>query len=211
MVRDWFRSESWSPEIAAEFEVRLARARAHNRPQYLRIQGVHLVRAGLVEPARELWRRVAAMEADEAFGQWPSAVEHLADSYRADDPGLAERWYRRLLSEHPSLNGTSFSAELSLAEVMVVQDRPDEALEAVMAWRSRRSPSPLPADVFRSSVISADAALALGDQKSAREEARRALRVADMPSPFWKHPEVGVVRTDAATLRRLRRIAGHRW
>ncbi|GAB3133962.1 hypothetical protein GCM10027289_24770 [Tsukamurella serpentis] len=209
MSADWFRSSRWSERIEADFEQRLRRARAYNRPSYLRIQGVHLSRAGLLEPARALWMRVVGMgSGPQSHGEWGSAVEALADSYRIDDPAVAERWYRLLLTEIPSLNGTSGCAELSLAEVLAAQGRPDEALEAVYAWRTRAT-SPWPAQLFRSCVVSADIALAQGDRRTARDEARRALRVARL-SPSTGHPAISVVRTDAATLRRLRRI-GRRW
>lgn len=39
MATDWYRNDAWTPHISAEFERRLARARAHNRPEYLRVQG----------------------------------------------------------------------------------------------------------------------------------------------------------------------------
>jgi hypothetical protein len=55
---DWFRSPAWDQAARAEFELRLARARDHNRPQYLRIKGLALREAGLVDAARVLWQRV---------------------------------------------------------------------------------------------------------------------------------------------------------
>lgn len=40
--RDWFRAPTWTTEARDTFEQRLRRARASNRPQYLRVQAVTL-------------------------------------------------------------------------------------------------------------------------------------------------------------------------
>ena len=58
VMHDWFRSPDWSSEAQQDFEQRLRRARAYNRPQFLRIKGLALADAGEAEGARELWLRV---------------------------------------------------------------------------------------------------------------------------------------------------------
>lgn len=95
MADEWFRSPEWTPAAQANFEARLARSRAYNRAQYMRIKGLALREAGHIDGARELWTRVLETEIE----HWPQvsgSLEHLGDSYRQDDPVKAEGHYRRL-------------------------------------------------------------------------------------------------------------------
>lgn len=63
MARDdtWFKNTTWTPEIAAAFEKRFARARG-NRRQPLSTQAGILVRHGLVDEGVALYRRAAELE-----------------------------------------------------------------------------------------------------------------------------------------------------
>lgn len=85
----------------------------------MRIKGLSLAQAGEMPGARDLWGRVLQSTDELAEGQQPSALEHLADSYAHEDAARAERYYRRLLAEHPALNGTSHTVEISLAELLL--------------------------------------------------------------------------------------------
>ncbi|MGO8956786.1 MAG: hypothetical protein ACLQFR_05360 [Streptosporangiaceae bacterium] len=42
MTGEWFRSPAWDESARADFEVRLSRARPHNRQQYLLIKALAL-------------------------------------------------------------------------------------------------------------------------------------------------------------------------
>lgn len=58
MPPDWFRSTAWDEQARTEFEAKLARSAAHNRPQYLRIKAIALDGAGLTDDALTLLERV---------------------------------------------------------------------------------------------------------------------------------------------------------
>jgi tetratricopeptide (TPR) repeat protein len=122
---EWFRSPGWSPEPQADFEARLARARPYNRAQYMRIKGLALEDAGEKRGARQLWERVLESTEELATSQQASALEHLGNSYARDDSAAAENYFRRLLAEHPTLNGTSHTVEISLAVLLI--DKSDRA------------------------------------------------------------------------------------
>ena len=65
---DWFRRTSWTDSDQQDFEQRLARARLHKRPQYLRIQAVSLVQTGepdLIQAAQSLIDRFLREYADD--------------------------------------------------------------------------------------------------------------------------------------------------
>ncbi len=113
MTDDWFRSPHWSAEARDDFEARLARARPYNRAQYMRIKGLALSEAGERRGARELWERVLQSTEELATTQQASALEHLGDSYVRENVATAENYYRTLLAQHPTLNGTSHTVEIS--------------------------------------------------------------------------------------------------
>jgi hypothetical protein len=45
MGRPWYATPDWNDDVAEAFEARLRRARAYNRPQYLRTKAVNLLDA----------------------------------------------------------------------------------------------------------------------------------------------------------------------
>ncbi|SER27501.1 tetratricopeptide repeat protein [Microlunatus flavus] len=195
MAEDWFRSTDWSREGADEFERRLARARPHNRAQYLRIKGLSVAAVGKVDAARELWVRVLDDQGPYARGQGYAALEHLADSYAVGDPRQAEAFYRRLISENPTMNGTSFMQHVKLAEVLIARgsnDALEEAIELLTQWMETGSPR-FPSELFRWNLALIAAAEAAGDEVVAREAAQRALQLAEQGPVFPRHPGVGVV------------------
>ena len=208
MSEDWFRSPDWSTEAQEDFEARLRRARAHNRTQYIRIKGLALSESGQVDAARGLWMRILNGEGGHAF-EMASTLEHLADSHIQQDPAIAERYLRQLLSEHPTLNGTTATAEISLAELLIDKgDRAsaDEALTLLNSFLERGT-AQFPNVLFRWHLALISIAQVTGEKETVQRAARTALDLADRGPVFPRHKEVGLVRADAKTLRRLHKLA----
>jgi ribosomal protein S18 acetylase RimI-like enzyme len=78
--RDWYRKSTWSDADEQEFRERLAKARKKARPQYLKLQALYLIGAGLPEPALQLL--------DEFFAD-PDEF-HAADARALRERALAE-------------------------------------------------------------------------------------------------------------------------
>jgi tetratricopeptide (TPR) repeat protein len=206
---DWFRSPDWSPDAQSDFEARLSRARPYNRAQYMRIKGLALADAGETRGARHLWERVLESTEELATSQQASALEHLGDSYAKDDPAAAEVYFRRLLAEHPSLNGTSHTVEISLAELLIDKgDRPsmEEALALLNSFLERDT-SQFPSVLFRWHLALIRIAQATGEKETVHRAARTALDLAGRGPVFPRHKTVGVVHADKKTLKRLRKLA----
>jgi tetratricopeptide (TPR) repeat protein len=205
---DWFRSPDWSPDAQADFEARLQRARPGNRTQYTRIKGIALEESGQVDAARSLWSRILESDLGHEFEK-ASTIEHLGDSYVGQDPAIAEQCYRRLLAEHPTLNGTSATAEISLAELLI--DKGDQASleEALVLLNSflERGTSQFPNVLFRWHLALIRIAQATGEKETVRRAARTALDLAGRGPVFPRHKTVGVVHADDRTLKRLRKLA----
>jgi len=185
------------------------RARPHNRAQYLRIKGLVLADAGETRGARQLWERVLESTEELAANQQASAMEHLGESYVRDVPAIAENYFRRLLAEYPTLNGTSHTVEISLAELLI--DKGDRAsLEEALALLNsflERGTSQFPSVLFRWHLALIRVAQATGDKETLRRAARTSLDLAGRGPVFPRHKKVGVVQADKATLKHLRKLA----
>lgn len=208
MTDDWFRSPDWSPRAQADFEARLKRSRDWNHAQYIRIKGLALKEAGLLQPARELWERILDQDLGHEFEK-AGTLEHLGDSYRDTEPERAAQYYRRLLSEHPTLNGTTATVEIALAELEMAKGRRADTDEALTLLNSflERGTSQFPNVLFRWHLVLIDVAQATGEKETVQRAARTALDLADRGPVFPRHKEVGVVRADAKMLKRLRKLA----
>ncbi|AEV85452.1 hypothetical protein ACWT_4430 [Actinoplanes sp. SE50] len=206
MPTDWYRTTEWHESAQAEFERRLARARPSSRGQYLRIKAVSLAEAGIVDGARDLYRRVVKVDPDGSSAA--SATELLGDLERAQgNAAVAEQHYRTLLDRWPTLNGTSRLAELSLAELLTEHGDAHHLAEAdrlLIACADRG----LAFDdaIFRWNVARARLADRLGDDQSRAAAATTALALVGKGPQLPRHPDVGLVRTDEATLRWLKRL-----
>jgi hypothetical protein len=61
--------------------------------------------------------------------------------------------------------------------------------------------------LFRWHLVRIRLAEALGDRETIRRAARTALELVGRGPQLPRHPDVGLVRTDKATLKRLRKLA----
>ena len=208
MAEDWFRSADWSPEAQADFEARLRRSRDWNHAQYIRIKGLALREAGLHQPARDLWKRILDEDLGHDFEK-AGTLEHLGDSYRDTEPEQSTTYYRRLLSEHPTLNGTTATVEIALAELEMAKGRRADTDEALALLNSflERGTSQFPNVLFRWHLVLIDVAQATGEKDTVRRAARTALNLAERGPVFPRHKTVGIVHADQRTLKRLRKLA----
>jgi len=186
---DWYRSEVWDETTRHAFEARLARSRTpFQRAQYLKIQGATLTATNKpreVEAGRALLARVIADYPDEVM-MVANAHSALADSY-LQDGGLSQA------VEHLRLclileKGRHFEhrADLRLAEVLIACNPSEAELDEAAALLDEAGERVFPAAHARE-------ALAL---------------LADNTPKLTRHPEVGLIRTDAETVNEMERLAG---
>lgn len=205
--REWFRSPDWGTDAAADFEARLARARSHSRPQYLRIKALALEAAGEGMVAEELLRRVIEEYPDSLDAAF--SAERLGDRRQArGDFAAAEAEYRRSMDLRTDLNGTSGEVHLGLAEALNAQGRHQEALQALEYIPVAQLG--MAHAVCRWNVALADAALGVGERTVAEQAAARALALLDAPDQFARHPGIGRATLSDDQQTRLRLIANGR-
>lgn len=138
-------------------------------------------------------------------------MEHLGDSYVVQQPATAERYYRQILAEHPSLSGTTATQHIKLAELLLDRGSAkdlDEAGDLLDRWKREAADMPFLNAHFRWELAAIRLAEATGDREAVREGAQRALDLAARGPVFSRHKTVGVVDADNQTLERLRSLAG---
>jgi len=205
--RDWFRHETWTDEIEAEFRAKLARARAQG-PQYLKIQ------AGLLANRHP---QIALRLIDEYFETGDRFFVADAHCVRAKafvsigkiDDALAA--YRNALEweeTHPNYISVARMQFPKLVAEAGRRDLYDLALN-VLTERFRIDEHRFHDLRYFWNGANAPIASDLGRMAEAREFAERALRAAkETRPPFPRHPTIGLVQqTDDDFGQRVKRIA----
>jgi MalT-like TPR region len=215
---DWYRQTQWGVDEQRLFEEKLGRARASNRSQYLRIQGLTLTwsqdprvrRAG-----RELLLRVIRDHVE----PWPeearNAMNDLADSFAGEGAlADAERWYRACAAlQDSATDGLRLDCHLGLAEVLLRRKPNDlgsaEEAAAAIDRAAQLTPPVWPAQRWRFCVVLARIAVARGELEKAQEFAAMALDTAAMTeSPFPYHRELGLAAPTADERAEMEKLAG---
>lgn len=203
---DWYRSSSWDDAARAEFDARLARARAGNRVQYRRIKALALLEGG--GPVREAAAR-ALLEANVATPdildfERVVALHRLAGLERsAGRLDEAERLLRQALGVGgPDGNGTSGEEETELAEILLERGGRERIAEAKAMLDRRSEDMPLFArSRFRLCVAQVRVSIALGNRDLAQAWAAAALRIAgERHSGLAHHPDLGLVESAVGTI-----------
>ena len=210
--RDWFRNDTWTPDVKAAFRQRLGRSRgSFHRAQYLRIQAFHLAEAGHNQAAIELL--------DELFEKYPEKwqlalarsqsakcllalgrVAEVVDEYRLSLQ--AER-------DDPILKTGAWLDFACLIAFHGMSHLYDEA-SAVLDEFSSSSSLAFPAQRFQYSAARAFLADAAANRDAARAFAKAALEnAAAEHSGFRHHSQLGLVNDlDKRLEQRLAAIAG---
>jgi hypothetical protein len=211
VAKAWYRDPRWNQRIEDEFERRLARARAHNRPQYLRIKGLTLLESGGASErpaARDLLQRVIDDYPDSLDVVW--VHEALAGFYEEEGALVdAEAHWRAAL--RLSLEGNVHGdAQLRLPELLIRTEEDEKVAdaEAILSTIDVQRDLAFKSQRFRYAVCRARLAIARDDSGEAAEYAAAALRETAVDTPdFPRHPHIGRVLADDDLLRELRRLA----
>ena len=212
---DWYRNKSWDNEIEADFETRLKRSRgAYNKAQYLRIQASYflksldtknqLVGLNLME---RLIKDYPTEEFSVIFGQ-----EQLGDFYfDKKDYEKAEHFFRVVTNYYQdklSRGGTSFLADLKLAETILRSNQTDkfeEAYQLVIDYPI--SELTLNDSKFYYAELRTQLCDTMNKKEEAKKFAKTAIELSAITKPqFSRHKTVGLVNVSERQLRTLEQI-----
>jgi len=170
-MTDWYRRSDWNDKIAADFEARLARARAPSRAQYLSLQGCALI-AAHADIAEQLLER--CLELGEA-SELPRAACYLALARLAqgDVDGSIRAYDRAVEAERasPAFRSTAAVDQALLIGLFNKSDRYWDALDRL----AMAGAGPLDLVDFEATAAEALIRAGQGDADTAREKARQAL------------------------------------
>lgn len=204
---EWFRNRSWTPEIEAEFERRLTRARTpHNRGQYLFIQVYCLWKEARATPegAPELLRAAVALF-NRMVRDYPDNI-HVLSAYTTkgqcaevlgDARGALEQYRHAVerMRRRPNMRNDCW---IDFAFLAARQGSPvdhEEALALLDEFADETLPFPI--QRFKKHASAALIASARGQAAEARAEAQLALAAAErLTSDFAHHSaasEIGIV------------------
>ena len=210
MATEWYRRTSWGAAEEADFDRRLARSRAHNRSQYLRIQATHLVEARppLYDAALGLLSRLV----DEYLDRTQLAQAHLQRAECLIALGREHEAigaFRAALEAEREFPNSRTVAYLRFAYFIATTGRTDCFDEVLGVLKEFGSGEVFPYERFLHNAALALIADGWGEGVAAREPARRALQAAEQSrSGFRYHPTFGLVEgADAGVVRRLRVLA----
>jgi tetratricopeptide (TPR) repeat protein len=196
MGADWFQKQSWSQADQEDFWQRLARAREHNRGQYIFIQGYTLMEVGpqYTTNAIALFDLVIDRYSDTiSFVQALSAKATCLLSVGDNEGALT--YYRRAIEQRRVKPSVETWAWLDFAWVVAtkgISDRCEVALDVLDEFGN--SKQLFPVLTFRLNGSRALILSACGLIDSAADAARAALAAADREaSGLRHHQKIGIV------------------
>lgn len=193
---DWYRNETWTPEVQAAFRARFERRRgSFHKAQYLRIQAYYLAKTGLHQVAVDLL--------DELFQKYPDDSQIAsARSQRAECllalgriAEVADEYRLSLQAErdNPTFKTGAWLNFACLVTFHGMSNLYNEASAVLDEFTASRSLI-FPAEKFQYAVARAILAEAKGDQDVAAAFAKSALEnAAAEHSGFRYHPQLGLV------------------
>lgn len=208
MSKEWYRRSRWSSEDANEFENKLMRAHARNRPQYLRIQAHHLAEASLHAPALHLLDRVLMEYPGDLFiAQTHHQRADLLLRLGKHEEAIAA--YRQAMEAQRKTPNVRTGAYLDFSWIVANTSGTPLLDEAIEVLREFGGGETFPISIFKYFGVLAIIHAAKGNLPLASSHAKKALSAMDAKeSGFRYHRDLGLVRdVDPNIIKRLKDIA----
>ncbi len=196
MPNDWFRKTSWSREDEVDFFVRLKRARANSRPQYIRIQALTLFEAS------DEFDKIVISLLDIVLKEYPDDIQIASVLNqkgvcleRNGLPLQAVEYYRKSIMQMRKRLSWQTWAWLDLTWLVARQKITqyyDEALSLIEEFGEKGTL--FPSVVFKTEASRALILAGLGKIEMARQAARTSILAAEeRVLGLAQHPNVGFV------------------
>ncbi|TMI69409.1 MAG: hypothetical protein E6H09_20020 [Bacteroidetes bacterium] len=216
MATDWYRNKTWDTNTLTDFESRLKRARGtFHKAQYLKIQGLELLDTTDFETQEIGVKLLLRVIREYSMEEMEVIQSHEALGYYYLEIGNFEKaeFHLRIVVErynNKTRNGTSWMADLKLAEVILKTNQPgklDEAHNYVsnfplngLSFNNQR---------FYHSELAAILCEKMNKKSEAKEYATKALEYSKITTPdFARHKTLGLVKVTDEQIKRLKKIAG---
>jgi tetratricopeptide (TPR) repeat protein len=213
--KDWYRNKTWSPEIEADFEEHLKRARGtFSKAQYVKVQGIELLNTddkSNHEQALKLLQRVIEEYPMEKM-MVEGSLDSLADHYlEIEDLEKAEYHFRILLKLRKKQSSETYEmGELKLAKTILKSNQADKFDEACKYLiKHSKTAFTFNNERFYFAELGALLCEKMKKHEEASVFARKALELSRVTAPdFSRHKDIGLVDASEHQLKTLRKIAG---
>ena len=196
-MSDWFRNETWTPEIREFFFAKLKRARKEGRPQYLRIQAVHLIATkhnDLLTVAEELLNQLLTEYPDNRLEK-ASTLSHLGEihEHRGNTENAIE-YYRKAMDFERIFPNVTTSAYLHYSELIVKTNQVDKFKKVEKILKKRMPNQSFPLEKYKTYLLLAIIMKSQGETEKAKEYTEIAEQNAKMEtSGFRYHKNLDLV------------------
>jgi tetratricopeptide (TPR) repeat protein len=199
-TRDWFRKQTWKNADQIDFNTRLARARASNRSQYLRVQAATLAEVGLHANALELLDRYFQTHQDsiDLAQAWLQRAESSAALGNIES---AVEAYRKSLQAQRIRPNVQTNAWLSYPWFVLENELERLYAEAMEVLSEFQCPLLFPIQEYRYYGSLALLEQWVGRLESAMMHARNAIEASEQThSKFPRHTTLGLVSSNVSQL-----------
>ena len=209
-MSDWYRRSTWTNEDEAEFFKKLGRAQKSNRPQYLRIQALHLYQTmnhELLRVAESLAYKMLNEYSDSDFIrlQIASAYELLGKIYEElGEHDKAILHYQKALEQENIYPNCLTDAYLNYAELVIRIQRVEMFSEVEKILLEREQRAVFPIQKYKRYIILAIIDKYRGNDAEAQEYMVLAKQNASADtSGFRYHKTLGLVKETDKWLEKL--------
>jgi len=216
MATDWYRNKSWNTNISDDFEARLKRSRGtFGKAQYLKIQGLELL-----DTPNLGTQKIGVIHLLRVISEYPMEEMQVINSHEAlgiyyFDKGNFEKaeYHLRIVVDryiNNTRNGTSWTADLKLVEIILKTNQVDKFSEAYnyvinfptseLSFNNQR---------FYHSELAALLCDKMNKRNEAKDYALKALEYSKIVTPdFARHKTLGLVKATDEQIKKLKTIAG---
>lgn len=215
MTKEWYRNKTWDTEIEAEFEARLKRCRGtFSKAQNLKIQGLELLDTSYnttrTVGVNLLLRLAEEYQMEEM--QVANGHEALGEFFlETAEYEKAEYHFRIVLDyyKRKTRNGTSWTADLKLAETILKSNQVDKFNEAYKyVIKFPKKEFGFNSQRFEYAELGALLCDKIGKKEEAQKFAIQALELSKITTPdFLRHKTLGLVKVTDQQIKTLKNIA----
>lgn len=202
MSEGWYRNTEWTPQIAAEFNAKLARSRGQ-KAQYLRIQG-SILASSHPAAALELLHRCIALKDEMTLAAAHQDAAHA--HYHTGNIELALQSLEAAIERQEVFPMAKTEAPFDYCMLVVLHGR-EERYDRVLALIARIGSGPFPLTEFKAQAANAIILWERGQHEEAKAAARLAIEAQSVEQGWIPgHPDVGVVPEENPLSSRLAQI-----
>lgn len=198
MSKDWYRKKTWTAADQEEFFSKLSRAPKENRPQYLKVQALELMRTGrpgLLDVAEKLLNQLLAEYPDDKVNKSASLHTLGKIHHRRKDFETALEYYQQAVDFETEYPNVKTGVDIDFSELVVKLNKTQYFDLAQKLMEANIEKAFFPVEQYKASSILA----AIHKMRGEHVEFERYKKLAEesaaqKTSNLKNHPDLGLVK-----------------